>query len=1587
MAALAGIIAGVLWYCFRTPESPTFVLLSITEYRNRHLPPNSWAEQDREILNTTSWTDAYQSQEEHQLPEQLRTLETQDNKKPLVFYLSGLALPDARGELCLLPGDADEDNAKGHWMPMSKILDKVIACPAPHKLLILDIMRPIADPRLGVLGNDVASRLQPMVEKAVADHPELLILCACAPGQVSLGSEALGRSVFGNYVEEGLRGRADGYNEKNERDGKVTAWELARFVSARVDRWSQMNRKDARQTPVMHGAATADFDLVFLKDGKAQEHLEANAEWLNTYPDWLQKGWAQRDDWWKKRTYRRAPRAFRELEVDLLRAERRWRGGVKTDLKEEFRKDRAAVEEQAKQAEAALPVPPRLSLAQAIAQGQEPNPKTREDLNKLLSGVKEPSASSKPEEAKLLEQRKQFLDPILKDREKKDKNARDKDDFELAEAVFHEAVRSSTQPRIKFMYELLRDVQPEPRYVETLWLYRLYQLETQVKDDWPADGVRRSLEVVRDGESAAVCDPHGQGRSEARAFPWVQNRLDVAAQMRHDGEVQLLAHGYASPDKATKLLEQAAAEYHAIHEYLDILTQAYDEYDRTLALLPGLLPYLMAQPSLDAQDEKSWKDALDSVRELYALWTLSPTALYQKRNDLRDKAHDLGVHLDHFTKLIGTQQAELKTELDQTEWSDAPGLLAKIDLLLELPWLEAADRAKLWAARAKVAEQAQDRTTKLDRAEDDEREVKQTPRPREVDVRYAEAAEQQRAFRRAQLLWMFLRASGLPEDPELDKMLEGHGPDLAGLPTLGTLLRKAWAEGLPRQFEKDANLPAQDLLSRAAHPLDPFPILTDASTNPSVRLQQDARKAQSEWLGQRCVYEKRDLPGLGDDKVAAEFYDAAAHEFDVKVGILPMHFTGPPETPDLQGDRTRVQSSFKLMLEAPGLTPEKVEREHIHPMLADGDMLKVDVEKVERLAGMNAVRVPLIIKLNSASRSSGPLPRGFLVAVQTPDGPLHYRMNVLLQESAEKRVQVLVSENSNAGDSSRKLTAQSIQLRVRPNKQQPVYVFIRNPTDKDRNLVVEVTAEGGEAKLESKPRKVAAGKTEQIAFEGKASAAADKPPAAADKPPDGLMPLPEQGTLLVKVLDAGDNKKEVDKKRVEVKVASPRDYVDAEMTYEPHVEGKMNRLKVLVRPTPELTGEKCHVKMELNIPGFKKAAGLLPECDLTPGSEKGETLILEGLEFDENRDEENGEVYLTVDDCPRAIIFKTTFAVGSRVRPKAERVYRPRLRLTLPTRAVTALASVGVQVDNAPQSDVKVRVSFQRDEGGELKQQGEPLPGDHWQEVKFGGGKDGLLFQTVVRDHSIVLKTATILGGKRQVKAELIDETGAKIVADTKTLLVDNTKPENVRILRIGEVEIAEPQPGQVPDPVKVEVKEAALVLQVSATGSNPYSGIDEVTFFFGKPEKDKPPATATVVTAKRQDGKDVWTASLRLERMGQMDVSACFKTGAGLERIVTMPINLVTKAAPQVGTIKGTVTYDGNPQDGLTVLLQKKNAKMQWMDVDSKVTKNGDFVFTDVSPGEYKVSTGNTLAEGFKEVEVKPGPPIRADIVLMKKP
>src|SRR5262249_7036486 len=129
-----------------------------------------------------------------------------------------------------------------------------------------------------------------------------------------------------------------------------------------------------RQVPKLINARE-DFNLTVVPDKLPPA---AEGDLGATYPEPLRALWQLRDDWpadFKKTT----PAAARSrLESALLRAEKRWRGGIDLgELKTELALARSEAEDRRK----AVPLPDTPSLAREVAQSEARVKKL--DINKL----------------------------------------------------------------------------------------------------------------------------------------------------------------------------------------------------------------------------------------------------------------------------------------------------------------------------------------------------------------------------------------------------------------------------------------------------------------------------------------------------------------------------------------------------------------------------------------------------------------------------------------------------------------------------------------------------------------------------------------------------------------------------------------------------------------------------------------------------------------------------------------------------------------------------------------------------------------------------------------------------------------------------------------------------------------------------------------------------------------------------------------------------------------------------------------------------------------------------------------------------
>jgi hypothetical protein len=1540
MLALIGIVAGFL-YLLRPSAKPYFVPIFITEYKQRQIPVNSQAEHDRQALADGNYFEnqsTFGSQEKDQLVKVLAKLNERKPSDALILYVCAFARASEKGEVLLLPGDFNSDYPQSA-VPLRDALQMVRECPASHKLVILDTMRPLADPRLGVLTDDIASRIAEEL-KSVED-PHRMVLLSCSPGQVSMASEDLGRSVFGYYVEEGLRGWADGTNSEEKRDGHVSARELAEFVKRRVDRWTEHNL-DTRQTPLLLPKdSKEDFLITALEHGKPQPELPAPE--LPEYPELLKKAWKIRDEAWDDGAYQLAPRAFRELEAALIRAEMQWRGGMDLErLKKDLEGGQGPLDrfqDQLKQVRelflgSSRPLTEVRSLTLAQALGEKPDPA-------VMAAVKEITAKAND----LLKGKPQEADAALKKLIDESQEKCKGKQFSVACAVFDQAKEDAnpTVAKIRFLAALLQSQDPQPRYVETLAIYRWADLAVSLRN-WPMATVHRSLILVAQGELAV---------SRPRALPWVRSLLDDAAQDRHNAELFLWTPGCVSLAAAENQLKQATEKYDKIIDFEETLLQAHQSLDEAMIRLPAYLAYLEFPRHLD----ETWREAAQSAFELREVLAQYPNSkqkaalseIAKKMSDIRQKSESLRSRLDELHRPFASEN--LKQIITRSKQPDAnASVCVDIQSMLAVPMLKMTDRVALWSAGRTLSARLNDETLRQDEEEDQRRQLKKTASDFDSEQERWERTQRERAGRRASWSIALLKLSGLPAS-EIDKLEESRKQaatktDAAAWDTMAVSLQKAWIADLPSFLQQETKLSAKD---RLTVPYPPFDDVKD-DPNPNAFLMQLTLELK-EWLTRWYRYESQDMPFSG-------FYGESERDYrtDSRLNLAGQVEVGIQFSPDAQVSSltpahplTKVALELKLMGAAPRPPVEA------NKFMADDDWLQVslDTREVAKLTAAGAsCTLPIEVALKaSAQNSTAPPPQGFLIQVRANDRDFHYKIPV----SLVPRPEVLLSTSPTGPKDP------VGELALRPGKERlKYYLYLRNHTDKPYKLRVELLdngalVDGGTANLAEpiKPNDP----PKRLEF-GKAP--------ASDKPFKDL-----SGPLQVRLVDL-DTNKEIDTKVIPVRIASPRDFVEVtNAIFRPNVGGK-NNLTVTIRPKKDIPEPGCQVTLVLppdRIPGYtpRREEGKFSEVLMS--KDEAKTLTASGIQLDEASNP-NGFFYLTVDGVPRAFIYHATFnRDGGETIP--ERFDSFDIRFQTPAFFNSNdKFEVETNVDNPPEG-AKVLLELVQEDDTNVDRSTNPVEARYQHLGVSPISPDGaLLFEAYIGDRSIPLDIRDIVG-KRIVRATLKSREGAVLKTYSRRITLDNSEPTNLRIIQAEQV--------------------GNGMAEIAAQGEDPESDIKAVRFYLGKPAGNKPPANAAPIDANYDKDKKLWSKQVPIAQQGEVDMTVEFINNVNLSAVKEFK---VTMSQPNVGganggqgklgRIKGTVKNGDRRQPGAKVTLQGANLKEPLI---AETDQTGEFSFPKVPPGTYKLSALDMFgqAKGFADVTVQPDKLATKDVSIAR--
>jgi hypothetical protein len=897
----------------------------------------TWIDPPREPAAVRIHVEFRKSQNEnasrHAMTRLLNDLAARRPGQPLVLSLRATALLDDQRGVCILPEDATiADSAT--WLPLKEILEKLRACPARQKLLVLELSKP----PLGSSRHDIARAL-PRELDAVPDARRL-VLCANSAGQPVHDSLELGRSPFAHYVQAALVGHADGHGDL--RDGRVSVKELAAFVKPRVERWSDICRGE-RQSPVLLGVGE-DFALTTCDPDspRAMPGLPAARE----YSDLLLQAWKDRDADWQSGAYRLMPRAFQWQQAQLLTCEQH--GEIDNKLLRTLREVHARVP----------------SLIQEKGAGTERADKFAEQMRALQQQLRD----AKPEHVEVL--KKRFIDDVQAAYSP----------TQLDTAIFAHALQ---EPRldpgmIRLCDQILHPRPSDlPRTPETLRLRQLADLAMRVEvQAWPREIVETMLRGVALEQKCTNAVP---------ALPGYVALLDEPARKLHAGEIRLWSRGYADMAETKKLLTEAAGEF----ERIDQLNRRYAQYTQSIDELLMEAPWYLEAMEVLQELREPWLKSLEATRTLAETMRNDRTRL-----DDADKAATILARQRQALHAPFAKDALARLERQCRSPSADASVRRHAEAVLSVaaPVIAADDRASLWAALHSLSRRLNESVLALDR-QDAEPVLTQQPRVPRADQWHVQGETALRdlagAFQEIQAWLNPTRWS-----PESDTaLIEARRRDLD---TLGR-----WQRDHNAALADDyAGFNFESAGIRAARSLYANAIPAGKPSQVSFAVSPVDALTQKQPYTDGWIEITRRLPAGAFGPAELKFHRAD----DAWLDIAP--------------------NSATL------------------PALDHSDEPRVLTQKVPFKA----------TRREKAERTGLPVPLGFLAEARFEGRVFHALVTVPIVPLSQQ-MQILVS--SDADDPATTVN----EIRLRPgNVKQPHYIYVRNLTNRNQKVHVEVKA-------------------------------------------------------------------------------------------------------------------------------------------------------------------------------------------------------------------------------------------------------------------------------------------------------------------------------------------------------------------------------------------------------------------------------------------------------------------------------------------------------------------------------------------------
>jgi hypothetical protein len=831
----------VVWilYIKPAPPPPFYLSIAIPEYNVRQYSPLLFTKQDyARISRHFPQKNLPETKTKDLLVSELKGLSAKTD--PVLIHLTALAVV-RDDKIFVIPGDADPDEVST-WLEIGEVIKAVGACPAGHKMLVLDLSHPIADARLGVLNDRVA---QAMEDRFKSEKPGFWVITACAPGQFALSSETLQGSVLAYYLDQALQGYAD-----VDKDQRVTVKELFAFVEARVDAWAQ-NILGRRQKPRLYGGGEDFFIL-----GVGRSSLgEMEATEAAAYPEKLTEGWKARDAWWDKEAFGRAPRMLGKFESALARQDTLIRGGVlqKKDLDAPDDEPQLLLKDLTR-AMIAKQTPPR-SLALALS--QEALKKDAAFIDAVLNIV----ANARVVTAK--------KDINVKVEEELSKKLREPKDVQFAQQAWAVLETLNRLPvtgpnplhadQFRVVRQILGEIRPTKRYVDQLYIDRLLDFaERKDADYWHAKRVQGILQTLRAREIVIASLDREPG-----LLPWIGPFFEDADNQRRAAEKKLLWEGASTWDDAFEKLQAAKDKYEDALRLYEILHRGRLHLDRAFAELPSYARLICDGPEVDAQGEQLWRKSIDEAERLQVFFAAPPKGNPATRDDILrmdTPGRDLQKHLLNLEK-------SLRRRVEFAEKEDSVEGLRTIEFLLQSPLLKSSERAALLTKRRTLGAKLNDANDQQDK--DDNRQGRVSPLPDAGATSRAAAA----GLARARMTTALLRLAGI-DTKHITLPASADDWTSSQWTAAERKIQEGWSKALLKQWQEPKSALWADAVNRLVSPWT-RDRTGGLDKDYSVMLQKSQRDAFRAWLRQRYQAEAAFLQSEPYEPARTFFADAA----------------------------------------------------------------------------------------------------------------------------------------------------------------------------------------------------------------------------------------------------------------------------------------------------------------------------------------------------------------------------------------------------------------------------------------------------------------------------------------------------------------------------------------------------------------------------------------------------------------------------------------------------------------------------------------------------------------------------------------